>query len=121
MTVKDEEITALVGELEAVAHLSRVDAQRAAFVAIALAQGWTKVRIGRWLGISRARVGQKVEKLEQYAYVGKRKRAPVLVKLMARASKTDAQPTARDGVIQFQPEDWNDEEFALGLLRRAAG
>jgi hypothetical protein len=46
-------VPVLITELQAQANLSEVDAYRAAFAALALADGWSKARIGRYLGIRR--------------------------------------------------------------------
>ena len=64
MTTK--QVNKLLNELEG-SGLSAVDAHRSAFAALAFSRGWSKAKIGRFLGISRARVGQKIDKLWLYA------------------------------------------------------
>jgi hypothetical protein len=114
--VVDGRVERLVHELQEQAGLNEVDAYRAAFTALALAEGWSKARIGRYLGISRARVGQKVEKLQDYAHTLK---VPTLKRLM---SKADIAHRVRDErlAIQFKTADWSDLEFARGMCAMLA-
>lgn len=97
----------LLAELRS-ADLSDVDAHRAAFVALALAQGWSKARIGRYLGISRARVGQKVEKLRDYAMDRDRK---TLGRTLAVADAVN-QPEPSGPPIAFGVADWEQLDWA---------
>jgi hypothetical protein len=102
----------LVAELRGFG-LSDVDAHRAAFCTLALADGWSKARIGRYLGVSRARVGQKVEKLNDYTF-DDRVKTPTLNRLMSVADS--ARPwLGRDGMVEFEPDAWEDIEFARSL------
>lgn len=102
----------LVAEFRDVIGLDAVDASRSAFTALAVSKGWTKARIGRYLGISRARVGQKVDKLEHYAIA---QRVPVLKATLAKAPAKAT--NAGSPGIGFHADDWQDESFALGLLQ----
>jgi hypothetical protein len=102
-------VPVLITELQAQANLSEVDAYRAAFAALALADGWSKARIGRYLGISRARVGQKIDKLFDYTI---HVEVPQLKAVLARASEAKAQQDAAARMVEFEPEDWRDLEWA---------
>ena len=109
----------LVQEFSERVGLDPVDAHRSAFVALACAQGWTKVRIGRYLGISRARVGQKVEKLEHYAATVSG--MPTLKAIMTRCETIKAQRRDSDDLVAYTYEDWHDLDFARRLLETVAG
>jgi hypothetical protein len=102
-------VPVLITELQAQANLSEVDAYRAAFAALALADGWSKARIGRYLGISRARVGQKIDKLFDYTL---HVEVPQLKAVLACASEAKAQQDAAARMVEFKPEDWRDLEWA---------
>jgi hypothetical protein len=101
----------LVADLRRVG-LGDVDAHRAAFCALALADGWSKARIGRYLGISRARVGQKVDKLHDYAATDEAGTAwPTLRHVLVVADS--ARPwQGRDTLVEFEASAWDDLEFA---------
>lgn len=103
----------LVAELRDHCGLGDVDAHRAAFCALALARGWPKARIGRYLGISRARVGQKAEKLQDYAHEHA-ERMPTLTRALTVADSVTATPSGGP-VVEFSVEDWSDLSFAAGL------
>lgn len=105
----DRQISELLAELEA--HgLGAVDAHRSAFAALAYSRGWSKAKIGRFLGISRARVGQKIDKLWLYA-----NSCPTLDAMLQEppASYSDA-----DFSVGFEADDWQDIEFARALVDR---
>lgn len=102
----------LVTEFRDVIGLEAVDASRSAFTALAVSKGWTKARIGRYLGISRARVGQKVDKLEHYALT---QRVPVLTATL-KAAPSKATAAGSQGVA-FTASDWQDDQFATGMLQ----
>jgi biotin operon repressor len=108
----------LVDELRHYAGLSEVDAHRAAFIALALTKGWSKARIARYLGISRARVGQKVEKLDDYVFEHGRRMASLK---RARQVGRSAKPHGDAGAhVAFNQEDWDDLEFAGRLCDMVA-
>ena len=115
----DAESIPLVREFEEVVGLESVDAYRSAFTALAVAKGWTKARVGRYLGISRARVGQKVEKLEHYAFVYG-DRTPELQAAVKQFSVVRPKPKGKKvkprGVAAFEVQDWNDLVFARHLI-----
>lgn len=105
----------LVKELTDQLDLAPVDARRAAFAVLAVHEGWPKARIGRWLGISRARVGQRVAKYEKYA--ASRDDMPQL-----KAALASAKPVTRDTQrsVGFSQADWQDERFAVEMLNAVA-
>ena len=88
-----------------------MDAHRAAFAVLAVHKGWPKARIGRWLGISRARVGQRVAKYEKYAEDSTE--FPQLAKALKEAA-----PVTRDTQrsVGFSQDDWRDLTFSAKLL-----
>jgi hypothetical protein len=90
--------------------LSETDSRRAAFVCLAITNGWTKAKIGRYLGISRSRVGQKVTKYEQYA--GMPDRFPVLAEVMSDSKP----PNEHGGIVAYTRQDWLDDDFAVQIL-----
>lgn len=107
----------LVQELRGPLGLNEVDALRAAFTVLAVRQGWSKARIGRYLGISRARVHQRVGKYESYAAASG---FPVLKKtLNGKTPKPDH--NGPDLAVSFHRSDWEDEDFAAGMLNRVVG
>lgn len=104
----------LVAELQTKLDLSDVDSRRAAFVVLAIADGWRKARIGRYLDVSRARIGQRVARYEKYAESGD---WPELGKILN--SMKSLQPEARNGGhVVFSRKDWESLEFANDLLNR---
>ncbi len=103
------EINKLISELEG--HgLGAVDAHRSAFAALAYSRGWSKAKIGRFLGISRARVGQKIDKLWLYANA-----CPTLNGLL---EEDPAKYRDADFAVGFTADDWQDIEFARALVDR---
>jgi hypothetical protein len=117
VTEKPTLLDSLLGEFTDVIGLEPVDAARSAFTALAVARGWTKARVGRYLGISRARVGQKVDKLEHYAFTHGDK-TPVLTGLMDQATRRAPARAAMDGLVEFTIEDWSDDAFRDTLLNQ---
>jgi hypothetical protein len=104
----------LVRELSEKIGLEAVDAHRSAFTALACSSGWTKARVGRWLGISRARVGQKVDKLLYYATT--RKDVPTLTRVMTTAANIRASRSDYDDLVAYEPEEWDDLDLARRLI-----
>lgn len=108
----------LVAELQTKLGLSDVDSRRAAFVVLAVAAGWRKARIGRYLDVSRARVGQRVSRYEQYAESGD---WPEIGKVLANVKPLQPEKMARNGGhVVFSRKDWESLEFANDLLNRLA-
>lgn len=97
--------------------LGPVDAHRGAFTALACSSGWTKARVGRYLGISRARVGQKVDKLLHYA-TDAGYNVPTLTDTMRKAVRRKPERGDYDEVVQFTQSDWDDLTFARSLIDR---
>lgn len=104
----------LIAEFTDRIGLEPVDAHRGAFTALAIDKGWTKARIGRYLGISRARVGQKVEKLEHYAATAQG--IPTLKALMRHAATVEATGRNSDVLVKYDAADWTDLQFARSLV-----
>lgn len=104
----------LLVELQTKLGLSPVDARRAAFTILAVARGWPKARVGRYLGVSRARVHQRVIKYQTYAAD-----YPNIAKCLKGDSRRKAE-TESETVVEFKPEDWESEEFATAMLARVA-
>lgn len=109
------DVDLLIQELQQIG-LEPVDAHRSAFTALACSTGWTKARVGRWLGISRARVGQKVDKLLYYATT--REDVPTLTRVMTQAVNTRAARTDRDDIVEYGPTEWADLDLARALIDR---
>lgn len=109
-----QETADLLRELTEEIKLEPVDAHRSAFTALACARGWTKARTGRYLGISRARVGQKVDKLLHYATT--LETVPTLTRTMRRAVRMVPARGNMDAVVEFRADDWNDLEFARQMV-----
>jgi len=78
----DRDLLKLVKEFETQVGLTSTDSRRSAFIALAYNRGWPSARIGRYLGVSRARVGQRVEKQRRYVETYK---MPLLTSLLADA------------------------------------
>lgn len=102
----------LVGEFQTKLHLSDVDSRRAAFVVLAFAAGWRKARIGRYLSVSRARIGQRVAKYEGYAESGE---WPEIAKALADCKSPGKE---NGGTVTFSRAEWEDISFADDLLNR---
>lgn len=101
----------LVGELQTKLNLSDVDSRRAAFVVLSIAKGWKKARIARYLDVSRARVGQRVEKYQEYQQTGD----------WPELSKYNLDEKSDEGNsfnVSFSRKDWEDTDFADDLLNR---
>lgn len=106
----------LVRELTEQVNLGAVDAHRSAFAALACSNGWSKARVGRYLGISRARVGQKIDKLLHYATT--LDTVPILTKTMKQAVRKKSVRGEYDDVVEFGAEQWEDLNFAKQLLAK---
>lgn len=109
--------------------LGEANAHRSAFVALALRRGWSKGRISRYLGISRARVGQRVDKMEHYVSenpgslptlkAALSKAEAVAMELAAASDSDRKRKKAIDRVsesIAFDAHDWDDIDFARRLV-----
>lgn len=112
----------LVDELQKTVRLLPSDARKAAFVALALRANWSKSKISNYLGVSRARVSQKVEKLEHYVDPRVfRDRMPALTQVMNDVSEIYQTQYERgreeNDYARFDAESWEDEEFADSLLK----
>ena len=114
----------LVRELTDVCGLDEYSAPRWAFVVMTHNQGWSGARIGRYLGVSRARVDQILSRLREFAGIDPRPDAkrsdvkygldvPVLTDLLKNAQRM----RVRTERVGFAPEDWQDDEFAAGMLK----
>lgn len=109
----------LVRELVESVGLEPVDAHRSAFTALACSAGWTKARVGRYLGISRARVGQKMDKLLHYATT--LSDTPVLTATMRQAMRTPPTKSEKgdaQDAVGYGVEDWEDLAFAEALVAK---
>lgn len=104
---------ALIHEFEAVLPSDR-DVKRATFTILALCRGWQQARIARYLGISRARVGQKIDQYNDYGDQRKAK-MPVLVENLRQTEK-QRRSMPEQPLIQFTLADWNDQEFVQSML-----
>lgn len=104
----------LVAEFQTKLGLSDVDSRRAAFVVLAVAAGWRKSRIARYLDVSRNRIGQRVKRYETYAESGT---WPEITSLL-----TDPPvPTEKENggsKISFSKKEWDSLGFANDLLNR---
>lgn len=114
--VEREKVTQLVGEFRSVVGLSEVDAWRSAFTALAHHRGWSIARIGRYLGISRQRVVQRIEKLHQYR---ENPGMPMLADLLENSTANGASG-GPDLPVAFELSSWEDREFAFGVLEQVA-
>lgn len=108
----------LIREFEEKLGQNVVDAHRNAFTALAMRRGWSKARIGRYLGISRARVGQKVEKLEHYVH--SQRGIPTLKRVMTQADDVRPVRSPHDQTIEWQGDDWADLTFARSAVELVA-
>lgn len=102
----------LVTELEQIG-LSAVDAHRGAFTALAVSKRWPDARIGRYLGVTRARVGQRVDKLQEYAA---REDCPLLGSINWAADRKGKNAAPKVPSVAYEQRDWVDIEFAQSLL-----
>lgn len=110
--LKSPQTKRLVDEFEEKLDLNSVDARRAAFVVLTLAKGWRKAKIARYLGVSRARVGQRAVRYEQCAETGQ---FPVIAEVLA-----DSRPTEKGTKIgaSLNESQWKILSFADDLLNR---
>ncbi len=107
----------LVDEFQTVLGLESYDARRAAFVVFAFFnRGWSKAQIGRFQGISRARIEQKVARYQRYADDSN----PALVVLAEIVQASNGNHDSVDSKIEFTAEQWRDDSFAVGLLNRVS-
>lgn len=111
----------LVKEFQTVIRLTELDAQRATFTAMALLQNWSKSKIANYLGISRARATQKVDKLINYVEPSRfRDRMPALTVLMDQVEEEYLSPYARPeeaDIVRYAVEDWDDPKFVKAMLK----
>jgi hypothetical protein len=107
----------LVRELIDVIGQDKTEAHRNAFIVLAAGRRWSKAKIARYLGVTRARVGQKLEKLENYGYE-KGELTPVL-NAMLPATRERAKPGTHDALVSFKPEEWADPDLAVRLVELA--
>lgn len=105
------EIDELIAEAEDELGLGRADAARMLFVALAKGQGWTNARISRYLGVSRARVGQKVAR--NAIYIEQHK----LPKLKKALQHQVVEATEEKAAVTFPAESWADRDFAVGVVK----
>ena len=80
---------------------------------LARERNWSDARIGAFLGITRARVGQKMRQYERYA-----NRVPHKMPTVAEIMRQDRpKPPRESALVAFKQEDWEREDFALEVLR----
>lgn len=103
----------LVAEFQTKLGLNDVDARRAAFIVLAIGNGWRKSRIARFLGVHRQRVGQKVARYQEYAESGK---WPEVKKLLTKPLPTEPENGSRQ--LEFTKSEWESLDFANDLLNR---
>ena len=107
------QIEGLVDEFRATGFgRTEADARRAAFTALTWAAGWSTARMGRFLGVSRARIGQRVEKLKVWAQDPD---MPTLRRVMAKERKVEPAWLA-DMPVAFPADNWQDDSFSGGIL-----
>lgn len=111
--LKSPEARKLLKEFEESLRLDPVEAHRSVFVVLTLAKGWRHARIGRYLGVTRHRIGQRAEKYTEYAASGD---FPQLAKMLPAAPP---EPDSKSEInVCFKPGDWADLTFARGLIDR---
>lgn len=92
--------------------LTPEDLNRAVFTLLAYGRGWSKARIGRLLGVSRARVHQRIERYQRYAQ-DEPERWPVVRDILERSPGAIAEHW-------FNPElttgHWADPDFANRMI-----
>ena len=101
-----EELSALIPE--------GADVYRAAFTILAYNKGWSNARIGQFLGITRHRVGQKIEQYEGYADKLSH-RMPTVAKLM-NGGRPECKGQPQRAVVTFKRDDWKREQFSIETL-----
>lgn len=99
----------LIREFREQAGLKEHDAAIAAFIVMAFNCGWPNAQIGRYTGVSRARIGQKLEKYRKYAYNG----MPEVARMLTTARTTI---TRQNVAVAFSQPDWKVEGFRVGML-----
>lgn len=115
MGALNEKADRLVQEFRGNLGLDEHDALRAAFVVFAYCRGYSKARIGRFQGISRARIEQKVSKYRQYA--ADAESWPVLAEVMP-ATPVPSTNGHREVAVEFNLEDWSNADFAVEMVNR---
>lgn len=105
------QIKQMTEEFEAHVGLSPTEARRSVFIALAAARRWNNAQIGRYLGVHRMRVSQKLEKYKGYVASGK---MPLLTQVME--SITPGPEITSLAPVAFEQSDWEDKEFALGMI-----
>jgi hypothetical protein len=107
---------ALIEELEKYLELPPAEARRTAFLILAHHRGWPKAQIARYMGISRARVGQRIDRLR--AHTDKDRLGPIASDLLR------GQPVAATGIttpfLGFEADRWEDRAFADRMLEMVA-
>lgn len=111
------DVQQLVAEFKAVG-LTDTDARRSAYCTLALHRGWNTARIGRFLGISRARVGQRIERLHHYTET--RKDMMRLNLLLSTSAPREELTHTQDLPVGFLADQWEDADFAWGMLYQIA-
>lgn len=101
----------LIEEFITIAGMTEVEAHRSAFLVRARYAGWQDAKIGRHLGITRQRVSQRGKRIDAYARENKDMRT---LKGILKRKRPKASPNG--SVITFNLKDWENLEFARGML-----
>lgn len=109
ISVRHPTVSALLDELGTSVH-DECECNRLVFLALARHHGWNSARIARYMGISRERVRQKIERLSRWADSSG---MPTLCRLLNESADTY---NATDLPVAFLLEAWRDPEFANGLI-----
>lgn len=115
--VLNKDARKLKDELQERLQLSDSDALRATFVVLAYEKGWSQARIGRYLGVTRHRIHQRIARYE--AYSGAKITFPVLASHINGRKRPAQVPRGEPGVAA-KPEDWDNVEFAVEMINRVA-
>ncbi len=118
METLDPKAKRLVEELETRLNLGKVDSRRAAFVVMAISKGWRKAKVARYLGTSRARVGQRVTKYEEYADAATGNGVWPAIQEFLPPQKYNGGVEPKSAQVAFKAEDWENLAFADSLLNR---
>lgn len=92
------------------ARLKQDDAMISAFIVLAYTCGWSYARTGRYVGLSRQRIDQKIIKYRGYL---DKHDMPVLAKLLDRPI---GNPSLAHTAVGFEREAWKSPSFATGML-----